>query len=422
MAARVEDEGAIICLAFRNTGRCRYGDACKYRHVAGGAAEAPPSWHVSGVPVGATAEDVSAAFAAATALAGFDTALHARGGNAAHPYAHVTAGHAEAAEHDAALVANGVVICGVVSGVKRRKESKHDRVAEGERRLAAKKAAQAKREQRRPLWQMDNLEKLPWKGTTLDKHAQVAAQPRDVLDMIGVYLGGAGSPGGVAALRLVWEAPPTSLRVKELFETLETFKLLYRQLSIIRARAVKRQQPNTTINHVYDMACGHGLLGVLVAERFPAVRVVCVDLEKRPGFEHYCAAFRAGAGCTLANLEFVEGDLAEVAIQPQSFVVSVHACNEANKVTVAMAVAADAAYAAMPCCIRDGLYDAVHSVRHMDDATRYAIMVGVMAQAFNAHTVSAIDRRITNRHLIMFGGYERATEQPQSKATTDNHD
>ena len=38
-------------------------------------------------------------------------------------------------------------------------------------------------------------------------------------------------------------------------------------------------------------------------------------------------------------------------------------------------------------------------------------MVGVMADAFNAHTVSAINRKITNKHLIMFGGYERIVQK-----------
>jgi hypothetical protein len=75
-----------------------------------------------------------------------------------------------------------------------------------------------------------------------------------------------------------------------------------------------------------------------------------------------------------------------------------------------MAIKANAGYAAMPCCIRDGLYS-VSSVNHIDDETRYSTMVGVMAGTYGAHTVSAINRGITNRHLIMFGGYERIAEK-----------
>ena len=54
-----------------------------------------------------------------------------------------------------------------------------------------------------------------------------------------------------------------------------------------------------------------------------------------------------------------------------------------------MAIRAGAAYAAMPCCIRSGLYS-VLSLRHVDDDTRYACMVGVMAGAFGAHTIRCV--------------------------------
>jgi hypothetical protein len=38
-------------------------------------------------------------------------------------------------------------------------------------------------------------------------------------------------------------------------------------------------------------------------------------------------------------------------------------------------------------------------------------MVGVMAGTIGAHAVAAIDRRITNRNLIVFGGYPRVSAQ-----------
>ena len=387
-----------------------------------------------GLPAGATAEDVSTAFSSALSAAsrevvgtesspqqpcGLETVLHARGGNATSPYAHVTAAQSETPLHDASLLANGISVCGVLCHVKRRRESKNDRVAEQNRRLAAKRAAEAKREERRPVWKPENLALFPARGSTLDQHAQVAAQPPNLQAIISTYLSSF-SNEVAEALKRVWQKYPTSLRVKELFETMETFRLIHRQLSIILARASKRQRAHESIKHVYDLACGHGLLGVLVAQRFPSLRVVCVDLVKREAFDHYLEAFRCDSSCLLNNLEFLEGDLASVQIPRQSFVLSVHACNEANKTCVSMAVHAEAAFAAMPCCIRDGLYDSVHSVRHTDDDTRYAVMVGVMAQRFNAHTVSAIDRRITNRHLVMFGGYERAAKTLDSALHTSN--
>jgi hypothetical protein len=95
--------------------------------------------------------------------------------------------------------------------------------------------------------------------------------------------------------------------------------------------------------------------------------------------------------------------MGEISIPPQSFCVCVHACNDANKTVVRMAQQASAGYATMPCCVSDNLYS-VHS-RHLPDDTRHAVMCGVMAGTYGAHTVTQIDRRITNRHLILFGGY-----------------
>jgi hypothetical protein len=39
-------QGRIICLAFRNTGICRFGDACRFLHEAGDPISALPSWFV----------------------------------------------------------------------------------------------------------------------------------------------------------------------------------------------------------------------------------------------------------------------------------------------------------------------------------------------------------------------------------------
>ena len=55
----------------------------------------------------------------------------------------------------------------------------------------------------------------------------------------------------------------------------------------------------------------------------------------------------------------------------------------------------------MPCCIREGIY--LRGIKHVDDETRYAISVGIIAGRFDAYKVTAIDQRITNRNLIILG-------------------
>ena len=42
---------------------------------------------------------------------------------------------------------------------------------------------------------------------------------------------------------------------------------------------------------IYDLACGHGLGGMLLAYRFPDVKVVCVDIDRRPCWNTYREAF-----------------------------------------------------------------------------------------------------------------------------------
>merc|ERR1712139_668315 len=106
---------------------------------------------------------------------------------------------------------------------------------------------------------------------------------------------------------------PMGLRVKELFETVESFK----KAASFAVDASKLRQIDT----IYDLACGHGLLGALLAYRFPQKRVVCVDLQRRHSFGVLLSAFRQhgeiadGEEAVLGNLTFVEGDLIDTLVR-----------------------------------------------------------------------------------------------------------
>ena len=108
---------------------------------------------------------------------------------------------------------------------------------------------------------------------------------------------------------------------------------------------------------------------------------------------------RAGGAATpLSTRRFVKGAMGTLSLPPRSFVVVVHACNEArrcssaaatcphvslydarhscwqaNRVALDLARSVGAGYAAMPCCVRAGLYAV--STRHVDDDARHAAMV-----------------------------------------------
>ena len=189
-------------------------------------------------------------------------------------------------------------------------------------------------------------------------------------------------------------------------------------------------QDSGAIGTIYDLACGHGLLGVLLAYRFDKLRVVCVDLEKRAGFYAIVSAFEKGgdkakATEVLPNLSFVEGDIKDVDLEPNSFVACVHGCNEVSSTTVERAQTAGCAGWAMPCCIRDALY-CVKRTTHVEDEQRYATMVGVLAGTYGGNLIAGIDRRITNRNLCVFGGWERGlydegcVQKPTGEVTGHN--
>jgi hypothetical protein len=185
---------------------------------------------------------------------------------------------------------------------------------------------------------------------------------------------------------------PNYLRVKELFETLEAYTRI--------GQDIYEQWRHGGVRRIYDLCAGHGLLGLLFGNRFPRTSVVCVDIEKRPAFEYYRIVAQEH-GLSLGNVTYLESDAACVDPGADTYVVCIHGCNEITRTVLARAAAAGAWFAAMPCCVRDGIY--FRRIAHVDEQTRYAIAAGVIAGRFQARKITAIDPRITNRNLIILG-------------------
>lgn len=92
-----------------------------------------------------------------------------------------------------------------------------------------------------------------------------------------------GSAEVVDALFWVADTYPKQLRTKELCETIEAVTLIGAVINPLLAEDPSRKTSMT----IYDLACGHGLGGTLLAYRFPDVKVVCIDLERRPCWTSY---------------------------------------------------------------------------------------------------------------------------------------
>ncbi len=190
----------------------------------------------------------------------------------------------------------------------------------------------------------------------------------------------------------VQQRHPRYLRVKETFETLGAYKRI--------GQNIYERWREGQVERVYDLCAGHGLLGLLFAYRFPKLQVVCLDAEPRAAFAHYLQVADE-LGIDFSNVRYVECDIAHAPIEPRSYVVCIHACNELTRTALEKATAAGACYAVMPCCIRDGIY--FRTVNHTDDPTRYAAAVGFIGGLYGAEKITAIDERITNRNLIVMG-------------------
>ena len=276
------------------------------------------------------------------------------------------------------------------------------------------------------VWRMEDLSLFPTRATTLCPHAFVADLSETLRANVASYLRSR-CPHSLELVNVcdhVALTQPTHLRVKELVETMEVAMITGDAIHASLARDPAR------VTTVYDLACGHGLLGCLLAYRFPRLDVVCVDTERRPCFDTYVGAFQAagetaaGESVPLSNVTFVEGDLSTVCPSPSSYLIGVHACNGAAGAILDMASTHHTGFAVVPCCVPDALCS-VRTTRgvggskaSMGDDVRYAVQVGAMAQACRAERVCCIDRQITNRNLVILGWCDSPDARPMDRIDT----
>jgi SAM-dependent methyltransferase len=248
------------------------------------------------------------------------------------------------------------------------------------------------------------------------------------------------------------QSAPHYLRIKELMESIECFNLIVAHLNSAESTRGRSIDDARVYDTFFDLACGHGLVGVLLAYAFPTRTVRSFDHAKRAAFFAFCRAFedmrktmlkepwnidmidwdteenfvainrleetndassapdnvRDKEEPALSNIVFTLGDIddARALVSASSFVIALHGCNEANRVAVEMAKSKDAVWAVMPCCIKASIYLPATVVSKLDDDSKYAFMCGVMCQTYDAQMVRAIDTRITTRAIVLCGGIE----------------
>lgn len=271
-------------------------------------------------------------------------------------------------------------------------------------------------------WSMEELERFPMRATCLSPRTFFADLPllskarlwKYVSELMPYY--GEEIPSIFFAVAC---GSGRAFRVKEVVEACESFKLLEAFLL-----STRRLRP--ALSSLLDAACGHGLVGMLLAYRFPSLSVLALDLEPRSAMHAWRAAFEeqgsklAAWPAPLHNFRFLAADLN--ALHPSSpphrtappvelgeewCVVAVHACNDVNRVCIEAAVEAGAAWAVMPCCVPQHTYLPGCGVGLADGGAgdvRHTFLCGAIAARYGAQLVAQIDTRVTNRAILVAGG------------------
>jgi hypothetical protein len=177
---------------------------------------------------------------------------------------------------------------------------------------------------------------------------------------------------------------------KELFEAWEV------------ARRVRRRFRG---GRVVDLACGHGLLGhlmLLLDDTSPTA--LCVDARIPASAGAITAALVSEWPRLSERIVATEGPMNGVDLTPSDLVVSVHACGALTDEVLALALAARARVAVLPCCHDAATCDAGRLEGWLDvplavDVTRAARLT---AAGYRVRT-QTIPEAITPKNRLLLG-------------------
>lgn len=214
------------------------------------------------------------------------------------------------------------------------------------------------------------------------------------------FLHTSGVPGLAS---MVAALPPRYVRVKEILESVETYSHVERLMK----RSTVKGQKATKVSHIYDVGCGHGLVGMLCAASFPHITVHAIDLVPRDSFQAQRQAFEAD-GTILDNLTFEAGDLSILHDRDEggghddhSLLLCVHGCKSLTHESIELAERNNWAWLSLPCCLQsENHLDESTSLKVSDD-TRFAMLCGAIAAKYQPETITTIDSRITARGIVL---------------------
>eukprot|EP00554_Chaetoceros_debilis_P004227 CAMPEP_0194080668 /NCGR_PEP_ID=MMETSP0149-20130528/6633_1 /TAXON_ID=122233 /ORGANISM="Chaetoceros debilis, Strain MM31A-1" /LENGTH=401 /DNA_ID=CAMNT_0038762435 /DNA_START=78 /DNA_END=1283 /DNA_ORIENTATION=- len=206
---------------------------------------------------------------------------------------------------------------------------------------------------------------------------------------------------------MVAALPQHYVRVKELLESVETFMHVERLMK----RSSKHGQKATKISHIYDIGCGHGLVGMLCAASFPHITVHAIDRVPRDSFQAQREAF-VSSGCSLSNLSFEAGDLSILRNRIESssdghhfgehsLMLCVHGCKSLTHDSIEMAIRQNWAWLSLPCCLQADNHISEKTSLKVTDQMRFTMLCGAIVAKYEPEIVTTIDSRITGRGIVI---------------------
>jgi len=123
---------------------------------------------------------------------------------------------------------------------------------------------------------------------------------------------------------------------KEFFEAWET------------AKRVRRQMRG---GRVLELAAGHGLVSamMLILDDTSAA-ATCVDVERPRSQRRVLGVLEQRWPRIAGRVSYVEASIGDVEVEPDSLLVSVHACGELTDQVLDLAIASCSRVAVLPCC------------------------------------------------------------------------
>ncbi len=241
-------------------------------------------------------------------------------------------------------------------------------------------------------------------GNQIDPRLRLGDLPPSKLGALFRYLH-ATSSGIPCLLDMVEALPPIYVRIKELLESIEVY---HQFCELILKRSGRNGKNTKRISHVYDIGCGHGLVGMLIAAACPHIQVISIDRVPRESFVAQKEAF-AAAGNPLTNLRFETGDLSvfqdKMIVEDSdhhALILCVHGCKELTHESIEVARERDWPWLAIPCCLQaEDQLGKDTSLRIQSDHTRYAFLCGAIAAQHHPDIITTMDSRVTGRNIVM---------------------